>query len=103
MATLTRAGRADALRREVGLSRAETAGIVEDVIEAIVESLSAGEEVKIAGFGSFVPRDRGPRMGRNPKTGEEAPIAARRAVAFRPSRILRDRIDAALSAAPDGA
>ena len=102
MATLTRAGLADALHRKVGLPRSETAGFVEDVIEAIVGSLSAGEEVKIAGFGSFVPRDRRPRMGRNPKTGEEAPIAARRAVAFRPSRIPKDRIDAAFSAAPNG-
>ena len=103
MATLTRAGLAAALHREVGLPRSETAGFVEEVIEAIAGSLSAGEEVKISGFGSFVPRDRGPRMGRNPKTGEEAPIAARRVVSFRPSRILRDRVDAALSAAPDGA
>ena len=103
MATLTRAGLADALHREMGLTRSERAGFVNDVIEAIAGSLSAGEEVKNSGFGNFVPRDRGPRMGRYPKTGEKAPIAAWRAVSFRPSQILRDRVDAAVSAAPDGA
>ena len=93
MDTLTRAGLADAVWREVGLSRAESERFVEAVIEAVSEGLAAGDAVKIPYFGSFVPRDKGPRPGRNPKTGAPATIAARRVVAFRPSRVLKDGIN----------
>ena len=103
MATLTRSDLTDAVYEALGLSRRESAEYVDDVIEAIVEELSAGEAVKISRFGSFEPRDKGPRTGRNPKTGEAAPITARRIVMFRPSRILKDRVHAGLSGARDDA
>ena len=90
--TLTRADLAEALHREIGLSRADSAGIVEQVLSLLCEALSNGENVKISGFGSFVLRDKGERMGRNPKTGVEVPIAPRRVLTFRASQMMRDRI-----------
>ena len=93
--TLTRADLADALQREVGLSRADSAEVVEQVLACMCESLSNGENVKISGFGTFVLRDKGERVGRNPKTGIEVPIAPRRVLTFRASNMLRDRIAAA--------
>ena len=90
--TLTRADLAEALHREVGLSRAESAGLVEQVLAHMCEALSNGENVKISGFGSFVLRDKGERVGRNPKTGVEVPIAPRRVLTFRASQMMRDRI-----------
>ena len=92
MAAVTRARLTRAVHREMGLPQREAAELVETVIETIAERLSAGESVGISGFGSFRVRDKGPREGRNPRTGEPAPIRARRVVAFRPSRILRQRI-----------
>ena len=94
MPTLTRAGLAEAVHREVGLPRAGAAEIVAELVETIVGRLAAGKPVGIAGFGSFVPRDKGTRPGRNPRTGETVRIAARRVVAFRPSPILKDRVQA---------
>jgi integration host factor subunit alpha len=91
-ATLTRADLADALHREVGLSRADAARLVEQILHHMCESLAKGENVKISGFGSFVLRDKGERIGRNPKTGVEVPIAPRRVLTFRASQMLRDRI-----------
>ena len=91
-ATLTRADLADALHREVGLSRADAARLVEQILHHMCEALSKGENVKISGFGSFVLRDKGERIGRNPKTGVEVPIAPRRVLTFRASQMLRDRI-----------
>ena len=82
---------------EVGLSRREAAWFVDEMIEAICERLSAGEAVKTSSFGSFIPLDKGPRRGRNPKTGEAAPIPARRVVVFQPSRILKDRVNGRIS------
>ena len=99
MEALTRADLRDAVYREVGLSRREAARFVDEVIETICERLSAGEAVKMSSFGSFVPRDKGPRMGRNPKTGEAAPIPSRRVVVFHPSRILKNRVSERLSGA----
>ena len=90
--TLTRADLAETLHREIGLSRAESAGLVEQILNHMCEALSNGENVKISGFGSFVLRDKGERMGRNPKTGVEVPIAPRRVLTFRASQMLRDRI-----------
>ena len=87
MATVMRSDLTEAVHEEVGLSRLEAARFVGAVIEAISERLVAGEVVKISSFGNFTPRHKGPRMGRNPKTGEPALIAARRVVTFQPSRI----------------
>ena len=93
--TLTRADLAEALHREVGLSRADSAKIVEQVLTDMCEALSKGENVKISGFGTFVLRDKGERVGRNPKTGVEVPIAPRRVLTFRASQMMRERIAAA--------
>ncbi len=93
--TLTRADLAEAIYREVGLSRADSGEIVEQILICMCEALSEGENVKISGFGTFVLRDKGERVGRNPKTGVEVPIAPRRVLTFRASQIMRDRIAAA--------
>ena len=90
--TLTRADLADTVHRELGLSRAESAGFVERVLHHMCHALSEGQNVKISGFGSFILRDKGQRIGRNPKTGVEVPIAPRRVMTFRASQIMRDRI-----------
>ncbi|MEP9402452.1 integration host factor subunit alpha [Sphingomonas sp. VNH70] len=93
--TLTRADLAEEMHREIGLSRADSARVVEQILEHMCEALSKGENVKISGFGSFVLRDKGERIGRNPKTGVEVPIAPRRVLTFRASQMMRDRIVAA--------
>ncbi|GAA4769983.1 integration host factor subunit alpha [Stakelama sediminis] len=90
--TLTRADLADALHSEIGLSRADSGEFVEQILAHMCNALADGENVKIAGFGSFVLRDKGERIGRNPKTGVEVPIAPRRVLTFRASQMLRDRI-----------
>ena len=90
--TLTRADLAEVLHRDVGLSRADSASLVEELLGHMCEALSKGENVKISGFGSFVLRDKGQRIGRNPKTGVEVPIAPRRVLTFRASQMMRDRI-----------
>ncbi|AGH50093.1 MULTISPECIES: integration host factor subunit alpha [Sphingomonadales] len=90
--TLTRADLAEAVHRNIGLSRAESAGMVEQILDHMSKALERGENVKISGFGSFVLRDKGERMGRNPKTGVEVPIAPRRVLTFRASQMMRDRI-----------
>lgn len=95
MDTLTRSSLAEAIYAAVGLSRAESAALVEAVLEAVAASLEAGEAVKITGFGTFAIRQKGQRVGRNPKTGEEVPIAPRRVLSFRPSQQLRLRINPA--------
>ena len=90
--TLTRADLAEQLHSEIGLSRAQCATLVEDVLKHMCEALEKGENVKISGFGTFVLRDKAERIGRNPKTGVEVPIAPRRVLTFRPSQAMRDRI-----------
>jgi integration host factor subunit alpha len=90
--TLTRADLADVVHRNLGLSRAESAQFVERVLHHMCHALAQGQNVKISGFGSFILRDKGERVGRNPKTGVEVPIAPRRVMTFRASQILRDRI-----------
>ena len=91
--TITRADLTDAVYRRVGLSRAESAELVEVVLQEICDTLSSGETVKLSSFGSFVVRDKGRRIGRNPKTGVEVPIAPRRVMVFKPSNILKARVN----------
>ncbi|HIV78322.1 integration host factor subunit alpha [uncultured Sphingomonas sp.] len=93
--SLTRADLAESLHHEVGLSRSDSAEVVEQILIEMCEALSRGENVKISGFGTFVLRDKGERIGRNPKTGVEVPIAPRRVLTFRASQMMRDRIVAA--------
>ncbi|TNE37209.1 MAG: integration host factor subunit alpha [Alphaproteobacteria bacterium] len=95
--TLTRADLSEAVFREVGLSRTESADLVESVLENIASHLVAGETVKLSSFGSFSVRQKGGRIGRNPKTGEEVPISPRRVLTFRPSHVLKDNVNKALS------
>ena len=91
--TVTRADLSDAVYREIGLSRNESAQMVESVLTHIADALVRGENVKISSFGTFLVREKGPRVGRNPKTGEEVPIEPRRALVFRPSNILKARVN----------
>jgi len=91
--TLTRSDLSAAINREVGLSRSESSEMVETILERISNALVSGDSVKISSFGTFAVRDKGARIGRNPKTGEEVPIEPRRVLVFRPSHILRDRVD----------
>ena len=95
--TVTRQDLAEAVYREIGLSRTESSALVEYVIDYIGDTLEKGEHVKLAGFGTFSLRDKKQRIGRNPKTGEEVPITPRRVLVFKPSQVLRERVDAALS------
>lgn len=96
--TLTRADLAEAVYQEVGLSRSESSQLVESVLNELADTLVKGETVKLSSFGSFQVREKGGRVGRNPKTGEEVPIAPRRVLVFRASHVLKDRINSALSA-----
>ena len=92
--TLTRLDLAEAVHREVGLSRNESAQLVEDVLTHISDALVRGEQVKISGFGTFSVRQKGQRVGRNPKTGVEVPIPPRKVLSFRASHLMRDRVAA---------
>ncbi len=91
--TITRADLTEAVYQEVGLSRNESSQLVESVLLEISKSLSRGEPVKVSSFGTFSVRDKGKRIGRNPKTGEEVPIMPRRVLVFRASHVLKDRIN----------
>ena len=95
--TLTRADLAEAVFQKVGLPRNESAEIVELVLREIVSSLERGHTVKLSSFGSFGIRNKGQRIGRNPKTGQEVPITPRRVLVFRASNIMKQRINDALS------
>ncbi|GGN48260.1 MAG: integration host factor subunit alpha [Novosphingobium sp.] len=90
--TLTRAEIAEAIHRKLGLSRSESLAMVEAILQHMTQALSDGENVKISGFGTFLLRDKGERVGRNPKTGVEVPITPRRVMTFRASQMLKDRI-----------
>ena len=90
--TLTRMDLSESVFREVGLSRNESADLVESVLEKISASLVSGEQVKISSFGTFSIRQKNARVGRNPKTGEEAPIPPRRVLTFRPSHLMKDKV-----------
>ena len=91
--TVTRAHLSEAVYQEVGLSRNESAELVELVLAEIADSLAKGDTVKLSSFGSFSVRKKGGRMGRNPKTGEEVPITARSVVTFRASNVLKSRVN----------
>lgn len=91
--TVTRADLSELVYKTVGLSRNESAQIVETVLDEISGSLVRGEDVKLSSFGSFLVRQKNGRMGRNPKTGEEVPIAPRRVLSFRASHVLKDKIN----------
>ncbi len=94
---LTKAELADALFDELGLNKREAKEFVDLFFEEIRERLESGEEVKLSGFGNFELRSKNQRPGRNPKTGEEIPISARRVVTFRPGQKLRLRVEADVS------
>jgi integration host factor subunit alpha len=90
--TLTRADLAEVIHKQIGLSRADSAAMIEQILDKMSSALQSGKNVKISGFGSFILRDKGERIGRNPKTGVEVPIAPRRVLTFRASQLLRDQI-----------
>lgn len=91
--TVTRADLAEAVYEEVGLSRNESSDLVEAVLDEISDTLVSGDHVKISSFGSFSIREKGERIGRNPKTGVEVPISPRKVLVFRASHVLKDRIN----------
>jgi integration host factor subunit alpha len=95
--TVTRANLSDAVYQEVGLSRRESAELVDSVLNEISDALVRGETIKLSSFGSFMVRQKGERVGRNPKTGEEAPILPRRVLIFRASHALKSRINESIS------
>jgi len=100
--TITRADLSEAVYQEVGLSRNESAQLVEAVLAEMGGTLVRGESVKISSFGSFSVRQKSGRIGRNPKTGDEVPIEPRRVLVFRPSHVLKERVNL-LSSRRDGA
>lgn len=87
--TLTRADLSEAVHRDIGLSRSESADMVKTVLDMISDELVAGSSVKLSSFGTFMVRSKNGRIGRNPKTGEEVPITPRRVLVFRPSQIMK--------------
>lgn len=91
--TITRAQLSEAVYQEVGLSRNESSDLLEMVLDEVSNALAVGESVKISSFGSFSVRNKGERVGRNPKTGEEVPILPRRVLVFRPSQLLKSQIN----------
>lgn len=91
--TVTRAQLAEAVYEQVGLSRNESAQLLETVLELVAGALADGESVKISSFGTFAVRQKGRRIGRNPKTGVEVPILPRKVLVFRPSQVLKARIN----------
>ena len=91
--TVTRADLAEAVHRELGVSRQDSADFVQAMLEEISDALANGQPVKLSSFGAFNLRDKNGRVGRNPKTGEEVPIDPRRVLVFKPSQVLKDRVD----------
>ena len=94
--TITRAQLSEAVYEEMGLSRNESAELVESVLNEVARALARGEAVKISSFGSLSVRQKGQRIGRNPKTGEEVPIHPRKVLVFKPSHVLKNRINSNL-------
>ena len=90
--TLTRADLTEAVFNAVGLSRNDSAQMVEDILEEMCAALTRGETVKLSSFGTFQVRHKSERIGRNPKTGEEVPIQPRRVLTFRPSHLMKERV-----------
>ena len=99
--TVTRAHLTEAVYQEVGLSRNESAQLVESVLGEIASTLARGEAVKISSFGTYTVRDKAQRIGRNPKTGEQVPILPRRVLVFRASHVLKNRMNRSLSGSGD--
>ena len=91
--TVTRADLSEAVYQRLGLSRTESAELVEHVLSEMSDAIARGETVKLSSFGSFVVRSKGERIGRNPKTGVEVPIMPRRVMVFKPSNVLKNRIN----------
>lgn len=91
--TITRADLCEAVYQKLGLSRAESSELVESVLREISDTLAKGETVKLSSFGSFIVRQKGERVGRNPKTGIEVPITPRRVLVFKPSNVMKARIN----------
>ncbi len=91
--TLTRQDISEALYRNVGLSKYESATMLETVLDQISSALVDGKSVKLSSFGTFTPRKKRERVGRNPKTGVEATINARRVISFKPSKLMKERIN----------
>ena len=91
--TLTRADLSEAVHRQIGLSRTESADLVKSIIDTVSDRLVEGEKVKLSSFGTFIVRSKGGRIGRNPKTGDEVPITPRRVLVFRPSQVMRSQIN----------
>ncbi len=91
--TLTRADLSEAVYQKLGLSRTESAQLVETVLEEISDCILRGENVKLSSFGSFIVRQKGLRVGRNPKTGVEVPIEPRKVMVFKPSNVMKARIN----------
>ncbi|MCZ8270453.1 MAG: integration host factor subunit alpha [Beijerinckiaceae bacterium] len=99
--TITRADLCEAVYQKLGLSRAESSELVETVLKEISDTLVSGETVKLSSFGSFIVREKGERIGRNPKTGVEVPITPRRVLVFKPSNVMKARINGDDIAAED--
>lgn len=93
MHTVTRAQLAETIYAQIGLSRNDSADLLETVLGRVAAALEVGESVKISGFGTFSVRQKGRRVGRNPKTGIEVPIMPRRVLVFRPSQVLKARVN----------
>jgi integration host factor subunit alpha len=91
--TLTRADLSESLHRNIGLSRTESADMVNSVLDLISDALVDGQSVKLSSFGTFMVRSKRERMGRNPKTGEEVPITPRRVLVFRPSQVMKNVVN----------
>ena len=91
--TLTRADLSETLHRNIGLSRTESADMVNSVLDYVADALVEGQSVKLSSFGTFMVRAKRERMGRNPKTGEEVPITPRRVLVFRPSQVMKNVIN----------
>src|SRR4030095_3107944 len=91
--TRTKADIVEAIYEKIGFSKKESADIVELVFDTMKETLEKGEKIKISGFGNFVVRAKKPRIGRNPQTGEEIEISARRVLTFRPSQVLKSALN----------
>ncbi|MEP3233936.1 MAG: integration host factor subunit alpha [Hyphomicrobiales bacterium] len=91
--TVTRADLCESVYQKVGLSRAESAELVESFLNEVSDCLVGGESVKLSSFGSFIVRSKNERIGRNPKTGEEVPILPRRVLVFKPSNVMKDKIN----------
>ena len=97
---MTKADIIESVYEKVGFSKKEAAEIVEMVFDTIKETLERGEKIKISGFGNFIVRDKKSRVGRNPQTGEEIEISARRVLTFRPSQVLKNALNAGLDDLP---